>query len=319
MPKSLPEYADWLDERNLIWPKPPAPVSANATAYTKPMKGIRAVAWDVYGVLLRISDGQLLVKHPEQARMQVALEKTIDEFKMWNSMHRKPGAPWEHLYEQYTKILEEQRLTSSQRKGEYPEVDTSALWRKLLSRLGEKDYDYDLALYGDPDELSDKVAYFFYSSLQGTEAAPNARDAVVAVNDAKLTQSLLADAQAFTFVQLLRALRRQGTLPPPAALFSFDCMTLSFQEGIRKPSRALYERALAKYDEEGVSPEAILYVGCRLRDDVSIAKSVGMRTALYAADKTSLRVNKDDMKDERLRPDRLLTDLNQIREVLNIA
>ena len=28
--------------------------------------------------------------------MQIALQKTIEEFKMWHSMSRKPGQPWDH-------------------------------------------------------------------------------------------------------------------------------------------------------------------------------------------------------------------------------
>lgn len=318
MAKSLPEYADWLDERRLMWPKPPSIVPAHATPYTKPLKGIQAVTWSVYGVLLRISDGQLLFKHPELARMQVAMEKTIEEFKMWNSMPRKPGAPWQQLYEQYTRLVDDQQMSGTQRKGDYPEVDSSSLWRKLLSRLGEKNYDYDMSLYGDPEELSDKVAYFFHSSLQGVEASPNAREALLAVSQTHLRQTLLANAQPFTLVQLLRALKKQGTLPAPGELFAFDCMTLSFQEGIRKPSRTFYQRCVKKFEEHGIAPDQILHVGCRVRDDLAVAKTLGLRTALYAADKVSMRAKKEDMKNPDHRPDRLLTDLIQIREVLGI-
>jgi FMN phosphatase YigB (HAD superfamily) len=96
-------------------------------------------------------------------------------------------------------------------------------------------------------------------------------------------------------------------------------MQLSFQEGIRKPSRAFYERAVQKFAEHGIAPDAVLYVGCRLRDDLAVAKSIGMRTALYAADKISMRATKEDMKNPELRPDRLLTDLAQVREILNIG
>ena len=43
-----------------------------------------------------------------------------------------------------------------------------------------------------------------------------------------------------------------------------------------------------------------------------------MKTALYAADTTSLRATKAEMQDPQMRPDRLLTDLSQLREVLGL-
>jgi len=318
MAKSLQEYADWLDERELPRPAPPETIDAKAAAFTKPLKDIRAVTWSIYGTLLRITDGQLLFDHPETMRMQIALEKTIQEFKMWNSMYRQPGAPWEQLHTQYRRLLEDQRQSDTRQKGDFPEVDAPRIWRKLLGRLGEKEYSYDMALYGDPEEFSDKVAYFFHTNLQGVEAAPHARDILTAIADSPLRQTLLSDAQPFTIVQMLRALQVQGTLPPLGSLFSLAGSVLSFQEGLRKPSESLYARALQNFEKEGISPQQVLHISSRLPDDLAVAKKAGMRTALYAADKTSRRATKDDMKNQETRPDRLLTDLAQLREVLSL-
>lgn len=315
MPKTLQEYADWLDGRDLKWPLPPKPVDAKATPFTKKLPGIRAVTWSVYGTLVRITDGELLFDHPDAMRMQIALDKTIQEFKMWQSMNRKPGEPWKLLYEQYKKQLNDQQMGQTI-KGDFPEVDGPKIWRKLLARLGEKDYDYNLNFYGDPEELSDKLAYFFHACLQGTEAAPNAHLALMAITNSPLRQALLSDAQPFTIVQMLRALKQQGTLPPLGGMFALSCSTLSFQEGLRKPSKTLYSRCLQSFAEEGIQPDEVLHVGSRLKDDLAIAKQAGMKTALYAADMTSLRATKAEMQDPAIRPDRLLTDLSQIREVL---
>ena len=318
MAQTLLEYARWLDGRDLIWPAPPKFVPASATPAIKPLRGIKAVTWSVYGTLLRISEGKLLQLHPDEKQMQVALDKTIQEFNMWQSMTRRPGAPWAQLYEQYKQLVETRRLVSVA-KGDIPEVDSSALWQKLFERLGEKYYDYNVDFYGDLHELSDKVAYFFHASLQGVEAAPNALAMLQRVAGAGMTQTLLSNGQAFTLVQLLRALERGGTLPPAGELLAFDCLTLSFQEGVRAPSKSLYRACLERFAERGIAPEEILHVGARLKDELAVAKQLGMRTALYAADKTSLRASKADIQNPELRPDRLLTDLAQVAEVLAIA
>ena len=319
MPKTLQEYSEWLDERELMWPTPPEAVSANATPFFKPLRGIRAVTWSVYGTLLRISEGKLLFSHPDRTQMKVALEKTIQEFKMWNNMDRKPGAPWAQMLEQYTQLMQQQQMTDTRQKGDFPEFDSSRIWRKLLRRLAEKGYDYDMDFYGDPDEFSDKVAYFFHASLQGVEAAPNALRALAATSMSHVRQGLLSDAQSFTMVQMLRALNEQGTLPPLKELFSLDCLTLSFQQGLRKPSKSFFQNCLDQFAELGIGPKEVLHVSSRLADDLAVAKQAGMRTALYAADKISLRATKADMQNPELRPDRLLTDLAQIRDILEIG
>lgn len=319
MAKTLLEYAEWLDGRNLIWPQPPKAVPPKATPFTKPLSGIRAVTWSIYGTLLRIADGRLLFNHPQQLRMQVALEKTIQEFNMWQSMGRKPGAPWEYMLQQYTQVLGEHEMAGTRHKGDYPEVNSAALWRKLLGRLEQKEYQYDVGLYGDMDELSEKVAFFFHRSLQGVEAAPQALVALESVSRAGMQQGLLGDAQPFTMAQLLRALKAQGTLPPVGDLFSASGLVLSFQEGVRTPSKSLYRRAIERFGTLGIEPGQVLHVGSRLRDDLGVAKEFGMRTALYAGDKASLAATSAEIKDPELKPDRLITDLRQIRDVLTLG
>jgi FMN phosphatase YigB (HAD superfamily) len=319
MPQTLQEYADWLDNRNLIWPKLPAPVQPKATPSLKPLRGIRAVTWSLYGTLLRIADGRLLQHHPQQFRMQVALEKTIEEFNMWHSMSRKPGAPWEYMLTQYTGVLEKQQMRGTKRKGDFPEVDSSDVWRTLIERLVKNEYTWDESMYGDLDDLSLKVAYFFHMRLQGVEVAEHAVSALSAIDSANVAQALLADAQPFSLVQMLRAFRQNGTLPPLTALFGADVMTLSFRLGVRKPSKSLYLHVLRHFQQQGISPQEVLHVGNRLGDDLAEAKRHGMRTALYAGDADSVQAAKDDIKNPETRPDRLMTELNQIGQILGTA
>jgi len=319
MAKTLLEYAAWLDERDLIWPRVPEIVPARAAPFIKPLPGIRAVTWSIYGTLLRISDGELLHEHPQELRMQVAMDKTVREFSMWHSMPRKPGEPWRQMYEQYATLVEHRRMAGIGRKGNVAEVDSQAVWRTVVERLQTKDYRYDRSIYGDEDELAEKIAYFFHASLQGTEASPGAARTLLAIREAGLVQTLLGNAQCFTLVQLLRGLGAQGTLPRLEDLFASDCLTLSYRDGMRSPSPSLYQNCLTRLQRRGIAPGEVLHVGCRLTDDLAFAKALGTRTALYAADKIALRATKEEIADPLFRPDRLVTDLAQVRDVLQIV
>ena len=167
MAKTLSEYLDWLDERtNLIFPKAPRLRPITAKPSIKPIPGVKVVLWSVYGTLLRIDSGRLLHQHPQELRMQIALQKTIEEFKMWFSMSRKPGQPWEYMLQQYNGVLEEMRMVGTGRKGDVPEIDSSQVWAKLIDRLVRNEYTWDESLYGGLEGLAVKVAYFFHAMLQ---------------------------------------------------------------------------------------------------------------------------------------------------------
>ena len=317
MAHSLQEYCDWLDERDdLIWPKPPKIVPAKATAFLKPLSGIQGVVWNIYGTLMRITDGEFLLMHDQKMRMEIALEKTIKEFNMWNSMTRKPAAPWESMLSQLTTIIENKGMVGTTAKGEYPHVDLSDVWLTLIDRLERNEYSWDESFYGNMDELSQKVAYFYHSSLQGVEASPYALNALVYVAKLGLKQGILADAQSFSIVRMLRAFRHDGKLPILGKLVAPECMILSCHEGVRKPSPSMYESCLEGFEQFGIEPEEILYISNQLSKDLTVAKSLGMRTALFAGDKLSLRASAKVVRDKKRKPDRILTDLAQIREIL---
>lgn len=318
MSQSLAEYAQWLAERNLRWPAPPKREPVRAAPLNDPLPGVRAVLWNVYGTLVRMADGELLHEVAEPVRMEVALDKTIREFNMWNSMTRKPGAPWEYMLSIYRRIVEDARLAGTKRKGDVPEVDSAKVWRKILDRLAQKEYAYDESQYGDLEELSEKVAYFFHSALQGHEAAPEAARTLTMIAEADISQGLLADAQCFSLTQLLRDLREQEASTPVHAIFKPELLTMSCREGVRKPSLTLFAAALKRVGALGLEANQVLYVGSKLSGDLSQAKSVGFHTALYAGEKLGLSARAAEFQDPALCPDRLITRLDQVRDILGI-
>ena len=239
MSLSLAEYADFLDGRKLIWPKVPAAKAVNANPSVKPLPGIRAVLWDVYGTLLRVSDGKFTLFPEEEARLQIALDKTIHEFNMWASMTRRPGEPWEYFLPKYNAAVEDARLVGCA-KGDFPEVNAAHVWQRLLDMLSKKDYAYDESRYGDWDELAEKVAFFFQRCLQGIQGAKSALRVVTDVAAAGVKQGLLAESQPYTLAQLLRGFEEQGRLPPLGDLFTPGCLNLSHELGVRKPSASLF-------------------------------------------------------------------------------
>jgi FMN phosphatase YigB (HAD superfamily) len=317
MSLSLAEYADFLDGRKLIWPKVPAQKPVTATPSAKVLPGIRAVLWDVYGTLLRVSDGRYTILPDEEARLQIALDKTIHEFNMWNHMYRRPGPPWQSMIGIYKSTIERQAMQAAA-KGNFTEVNLVHTWQALIGKLFEKEYTFDESQYGDLDEFSEKVAYFFHSALQATEAREGAAQAMSDMASAGLTQGLLGDGQSFTLVQTLRALSMQGDLPPLYELFRPQTLILSYDVGLKKPSRLLFSEAVQQLRGIGIQAQEILHISCRLSTDLVPARAAGMKTALLVSEKLGLEVSSDVLKDPARRPDRLLTDLSQVRSIVGV-
>src|SRR5262249_15959580 len=142
MALTLEQYAAYLETRDSPWPTPPEVERPRAKPHLVRLPHIRAVTWNVYGTLLAITGGELYLEHPQPFIMEVALDKTIQEFKMWGAMTRKPGQPNEYLRQVYTDLLAQQRIVSGSPE-KYPEVAVERLWEAFIKRLLQKDYQFD--------------------------------------------------------------------------------------------------------------------------------------------------------------------------------
>jgi FMN phosphatase YigB (HAD superfamily) len=314
MPLTLDQYATYLDTRGLPWPAAPQPDPPRVRPAIPPLKGVRAVLWTVYGTLLAVPEGELKFEVSNELVMNVALDKTIHEFKMWGSMSRKPGQPADYMREIYKKALAEQRLAPASDK--YPELLSEKVWEGIIKKLFQKEYQFDAGFYGSLNDYARKVAYFFHASLQGTGCYNNAAAAVQGLANEGITQGLLADGQVFTPVQLARGLARQDEGVRLDQVIPAANRVLSYQHRGRKPSDLLFEAAVEAMGAHGMEPGDILHVGSSVTRDIAPARKWGMRTALFAGDRASLAATSDQLKDPQLRPDALLTDLGQVAQLV---
>ena len=315
MPLTLEQYAtEYLPGRNLPWPAAPKVESPKAKPHLIQLP-VKAVLWNVYGTLLAIPGGELKFEPDIDFVMDAALDKTIQEFKMWQSMSRKPGAPAEYMKELFRKALIALKMAGSGVE-KFPEVQAERVWDDIVKKLLLKEFKFDVSIYGAMTEFVQKVAYFYHASIQGTGPYPGAADALRLVADAGTTQGLLADGQSFTPAQLVKGLRSQDPAFELALYFPPELRILSAEKRARKPSDTLFRAALDALANRGARPADVLHVGSSLSRDIAPAKRFGMKTALFAGDKASLVATKEQLADPAFRPDVLLTELPQIAEVV---
>ncbi|MCS7015927.1 MAG: HAD family hydrolase, partial [Gemmatales bacterium] len=159
MPLTLEEYADYLDKRtDLSWPSLPAIQPRKAKPWLTQLPGIRGVVWGCYGILVAISGGELIWLPQDKFVTELAFDKVVREFKLWQAMTRKPGNPAEHLCAMYRQVLEELQFQASGRD-RYPEVRAEKVWEALFKKLKPSDFSFDPLFYGDFTDFCLKVAY----------------------------------------------------------------------------------------------------------------------------------------------------------------
>lgn len=320
MALTLEEYAEHLEKRHdLAWPAPPEVQPPKARPCLASLPEIRVVTWSVYGTLLAITGGELYLQHPQNFMMELALDKTLQEFKMWKAMTRKPGQPANQLRLMYENVLSELQFHASNAE-RHPEVDAARIWEGIVKKLLTNEYAFDTGFYGSLDDYARKIAYFFHASLQGTTCYEQAAETLETVSRIVKRrgggQGLLADGQCFTPVQLHRALLRQGSQTDFDQLLPPELRVLSYEVRARKPSERLFREMLRRLRERGYEPREVLHVGCHVLHDVVPARKLGLRTALFAGDKASLHATAEQLRQPQSRPDVLLTELPQVIEVI---
>jgi FMN phosphatase YigB (HAD superfamily) len=315
MSLSLEQYVcEYLDTRGLPWPAMPKvePVKAKPSLHKLPVK---AVMWNVYGTLLAIPTGELQYEAQLEFVTDAALDKTIQEFKMWGSMSRKPGAPAAYMKELFKKAYDALRLAGAG-KEKHPELLTERIWDNIVNKLMGNEYKFDGGMYGPLSEYVKKIAYFYHASIQGTGCYEGAAAALQAVSSAGIKQGLLADAQCFTVAQLTRNLKAQDPDADVSRLLPGSLRVLSCDHKAKKPSDTLWQASIKALATQGVSPSETLHVGSSLTRDIGPAKKLGFKTALFAGDKTSLQATAEQLKDPLYRPDAMITELAQVAELL---
>jgi putative hydrolase of the HAD superfamily len=275
-------------------PVPPLPPDYEELVFpggrSSPIPGIRAVIFDIYGTLFVSAAGDIGTAggYMRGNLDNLALPCTGEELK-------------EYFRLEVLKIHEELFA-----KTPYPEVRVEEIWAGFLKQAAGKGQNSippeNFAM--DPEEL----AVRYELAVNPVWVMPGVRETIGGLKNAGLVLGLISNAQFFTpllFDALLGA--------SPAALgFDRDLSIYSFETGEAKPSPALFDQAKTRLSSLGIAPEAVLYVGNDMLNDVYAASSSGFKTLLFAGDNRSLRLREGNRLIKNTRPTAVIRRLTDI-------
>ncbi len=266
--------------------RPLAPVPTGLPSSTNALSGIRHVAFDVYGTLFVSGVGDIGTSSPGDRGE--ALARVLAEAGCGNL-----PAP---------EALEEEFLAAIRRLGEesrsagaiHPEVEIREVWSLLFAKVAPGG--------PPPPGVIEETALRFELLVNPVWPMPGAVDCLERLRESFGPFTIVSNAQFFTPL-LFPALAGRSL-----ADLGFDesSCVWSYREREAKPSPRLFRTLLSRLGNR-YRPEEILYVGNDRLNDTTAAAAAGLRTALFAGDRRSLRLREGEPRCEGVDPDLVLS------------
>lgn len=288
---------------------PMEPIDSGVKKRLKTLSDIRCVAFDFYGTMFLSGTGDLGMngegdRYARRARHALAGAGIEGGEKA----ERYPPGTGRRAIELFESELEEFREKRRREGIKHPEPDIARVWRKVLEVLHEEG-----RIRTAPE--ADTARLFtleFEFQVNEVWPAPDL-DAVLAELRGERELGIISNSQFYSPLTF-EALTGKS---PVQVGFAPSLILWSYQEGIKKPSLDFYRLFTRKLPEYNCEPGQVLYVGNDIQKDIAPARKLGMKTALYAGDRRSIRHEKGEAEKEPFRADLVITDLTQLLSCLN--
>lgn len=290
------DMSDPMTLRDLIaqYQKPLIPLPAGVEEEGALREKVRAVLFDVYGTLFVSESGDISIAQggafSEEGGRLSPLRALFGRYGVESDVHEV----LQRFFEEIRTVHETLRA----RGFDHPEVEIDRIWMNVLGL--------------DDIETARRFAVEYESIVNPAYPMPNSLAAIEALKNQGILLGLISNAQFFT--PLLFEAFFGRTLDELG--FSRDLVIFSFAYGFAKPSSLLFSHAVEALKSKKIEPLHALYVGNDMRNDIVPALRAGFQTALFAGDRRSLRLRKDDSHCAGVKPDLRITGLLSIvREV----
>lgn len=295
-----------LHERFQTLSTPLKPIDTETLPILHELQDIRVIAYDFYGTLFISGVGDIGIDDGH-ANAELLL-KTLENsgIKILDSSAGTKG------FKIYNEVVEKQIQSLKKEGKEYPEPDIRTVWNDVLDEMQNK----ELITYSNKDSLAEVVSVEFEARMNPVWPMEDTIDTLTYFKEKGLTQGIISNSQFYTPI-VLEALTGHSL---HELGFEKDLLHWSFEENLKKPGLQFYKDFIDKLDafDDTLSPSNVLYVGNDMLKDVYPAHHLGMKTALFAGDKRSLKWRKDDDRCRDILPELVITTLSQLKECVKL-
>ncbi len=296
----------------------------------------RALLFDVYGTLLISASGDVgtaVQRGPDVAFAETITEVLADEGTP-HGRNGTPGVSDERLMsiasrarDEYFRQIRVTHEALRERGLAYPELEIRTVWQSVFETLASEDSKrrrrsataHEAAhlfrkLEQAPSQaLITQLAITYEMKANPVWPMPGVGALLQRAREMKLPLGIVSNAQFFTPI-LLETLLGSSL---QALGFADELCAWSYRAGVAKPGVELFLPVLESLRTGyGVDAEDVLYIGNDIRNDITPAKQLGMRTGLFAGDARSLRLRADSLERASVQPDLIIAQWSDLRSML---
>lgn len=294
------EFTD-LHERFINLSEPLEPIETDTIPTLHAIEGVRVIVYDFYGTLFISGVGDIGI---DDGNVNADLLTETLENSGIKILDKNAGSEGFRIYNE---VVEEQIQNLKQNGIEYPEPDIRTVWKEVLGKMEEE----KLIKYPKEDSIQNVVSVEFEARMNPVWPMDDAVDTLKHFKDEGFVQGIISNSQFYTPI-VLEALTEHSL---DELGFEEELLHWSFEENLKKPGLQFYRDFLDKLEnfDGDLAPFDVLYVGNDMLKDIYPAKELGMRTALFAGDKRSLKWREDDDRCKEIIPDLIITSLSQLK------
>jgi putative hydrolase of the HAD superfamily len=279
------------------------PEGSDLKARLDPQQGVRAVVFDVYGTLFVSSSGDIGL-----ARAQDREEPARDALARCGVAALRGDLRVVDVFHQAVEDAQQRRRAEGV---EHPEVEIPRRVAQHPSRARRRGRDRP----GMPGE--DRLACLaatYECLVNPVWPMPGMAGVLGTLRERGLLLGIVSNAQFFTPLLFEAFLERDLN----ALGFDAEACVFSYKVREAKPSPRLFQDLVSSLRKHGIEPHETIYIGNDMRNDIAPARATGLKTALFAGDKRSLRLRTGDPAMAQVIPNVVLTDLRQLPAALGL-
>jgi putative hydrolase of the HAD superfamily len=277
-------------------------MSTGTNPKLKVLENIHLIAYDFYGTLFISGVGDIGV---DDGLYNTGILKHVLESSGITIVNEDAADKAFHIYNQ---VVEEYIKKAKTSGIEYPEPDIRSIWQSVLSILRKN----KLVRFRESSKLYESVSVEFEARMNPVWPVPGIVDTLVYFKLSGMKQGIISNSQFYTPI-VLEALTGYSLQDLG---FSEELLHWSYEEKMKKPALQFYKNYIdkARNAYPDIKPENMLYIGNDMLKDIYPAHTLGMKTALFAGDKRSLKWRRNDERCKNLEPDLILTNALQLKE-----
>ncbi|MFV0593075.1 MAG: HAD family hydrolase [Draconibacterium sp.] len=297
------DIKSWLNKLERLQP---IPTELNTKLSLDHPTPVKAVIFDIYGTLLISASGDI-----EEASLNHNNLREAMQTGGFNLSGCTPGV-YSFLLEQLQLKIKQQHNELREKGHPYPDVDILRVWQEMFAEAQKKGL---IKLSGN-ESYYDTIFVFELLSNK-VYPMPGMKEILLAIREKGIPLGIVSNAQFYTPIIMNYFLTGEFLTRREIEYFNPDLSVFSFEELRAKPDTALFQKFIPILKSNyGIQAHEALFVGNDMLKDIYTAGKSGLRTALFAGDKRSLRLREADERTQNIQADFILNDLSQLLEII---